>query len=208
MAWRTEIRASGPVVEKLRALCLSFPETSETSSWGHPNFRAGKRTFAAFERVKGRPSIAFSSRAAGGRPPASSQGLFCHAIWSRPMGQSLGRCRSRLEARRPASSTKLRPCCAETNAARFRCVLRRQIARQPPRDPPGGGSEAPRCEAFVVRNRARTTETLRGKRSSRTRSATMCTVHGHDPTPGPGPRLAVETRTRRSSGLGGFSRSG
>ena len=47
------------ILQRLRALCLSFPETSERSSWGHPNFRAGKKTFAAFERVKGRPSIAF-----------------------------------------------------------------------------------------------------------------------------------------------------
>ena len=50
---------SGRVLQKLRKLCLAFPETSETSSWGHPNFRAGKRTFAAFERVKDRTSIAF-----------------------------------------------------------------------------------------------------------------------------------------------------
>jgi predicted DNA-binding protein (MmcQ/YjbR family) len=50
---------SRPIVQKLRALCLVFPESSETASWGHPNFRAGKRTFAAFEIVKGRPSIAF-----------------------------------------------------------------------------------------------------------------------------------------------------
>ena len=50
---------SGTVLTKLRAACLSLPETSETASWGHPNFRAGKRTFAAFERVEGRPSIAF-----------------------------------------------------------------------------------------------------------------------------------------------------
>jgi predicted DNA-binding protein (MmcQ/YjbR family) len=28
-------------------------------SWGHPNFRAGKRTFAAIEIIGGRPSIAF-----------------------------------------------------------------------------------------------------------------------------------------------------
>ena len=47
------------VLQRLRASCLSFPETSERSSWGHPNFRAGRKTFAAFERVKGRPSIAF-----------------------------------------------------------------------------------------------------------------------------------------------------
>jgi predicted DNA-binding protein (MmcQ/YjbR family) len=44
---------------RLRSLCLSLPETSERASWGHPNFRAGKRTFVAFERVKGRASIAF-----------------------------------------------------------------------------------------------------------------------------------------------------
>jgi predicted DNA-binding protein (MmcQ/YjbR family) len=50
---------SRPIVGKLRALCLAFPETSETASWGHPNFRAGKRIFSAFEIVKGRPSIAF-----------------------------------------------------------------------------------------------------------------------------------------------------
>jgi predicted DNA-binding protein (MmcQ/YjbR family) len=47
------------VLQRLRELCLSFPETSDRSSWGHPNFRAGKKTFATFERVHGRPSIAF-----------------------------------------------------------------------------------------------------------------------------------------------------
>jgi predicted DNA-binding protein (MmcQ/YjbR family) len=46
-------------IERLRAPCLSYPEASETSSWGHPNFKAGKKTFVAFESVKGRPSIAF-----------------------------------------------------------------------------------------------------------------------------------------------------
>jgi hypothetical protein len=49
--------ASRPVVERLRSLCLTLPETSERSSWGHPNFRAGRKTFAAFEIVRGRPSI-------------------------------------------------------------------------------------------------------------------------------------------------------
>ena len=44
---------------RLRSLCLALPETTETGSWGHPNFKAGKKTFVAFERVKGRPSIAF-----------------------------------------------------------------------------------------------------------------------------------------------------
>ena len=46
-------------IDRLRELCLAYPETSETASWGHPNFKAGKKTFVAFEHVKGRPSIAF-----------------------------------------------------------------------------------------------------------------------------------------------------
>jgi predicted DNA-binding protein (MmcQ/YjbR family) len=46
-------------LKRLRSLCLSLPETSETTSWGHPNFKAGTKTFVAFERVKGRASIAF-----------------------------------------------------------------------------------------------------------------------------------------------------
>ncbi len=51
--------ANEQTLERLRSLCLSLPETSETSSWGHPNFKAGKKTFVAFERVKERASIAF-----------------------------------------------------------------------------------------------------------------------------------------------------
>ena len=46
-------------LHRLRALCLALPETSERSSWGHPNFKAGSKTFVAFERVQGRASIAF-----------------------------------------------------------------------------------------------------------------------------------------------------
>jgi len=49
---------------RLRRLCLALPETSETASWGHPNFRVGKRTFAAFEWFDGRPSIAVRLTAA------------------------------------------------------------------------------------------------------------------------------------------------
>jgi predicted DNA-binding protein (MmcQ/YjbR family) len=42
-----------------RTACLALPDTSETASWGHPNFRAGRRTFCTFETIGGRPSIAF-----------------------------------------------------------------------------------------------------------------------------------------------------
>ena len=47
------------VLPRLRALCLSLPETRERSSWGHPNFLAGKKTFVTFEPGKSGPSIAF-----------------------------------------------------------------------------------------------------------------------------------------------------
>ena len=47
------------VFARARKACLALPETTEASSWGHPNFRAGKRTFCAFELIGGRPSIAF-----------------------------------------------------------------------------------------------------------------------------------------------------
>ena len=47
------------LLQRIRRQCLSFPESSEKASWGHPNFRAGKRTFVTFEWIKSRPSIAF-----------------------------------------------------------------------------------------------------------------------------------------------------
>jgi predicted DNA-binding protein (MmcQ/YjbR family) len=47
------------VLKRLREHVLSLPETNETDSWGHPNFRAGKRTFLTFEPIRGRPTIAF-----------------------------------------------------------------------------------------------------------------------------------------------------
>jgi len=40
-------------LRRVRKYCLSLPESSEVGSWGHPNFRAGKRTFAAYEWIKG-----------------------------------------------------------------------------------------------------------------------------------------------------------
>lgn len=46
-------------LDRLRTLCLRYPEASEANSWGHPNFKAGKKVFVAYEPIKGRPSIAF-----------------------------------------------------------------------------------------------------------------------------------------------------
>lgn len=51
--------STDPVLQRLRTLSAALPQTNETSSWGHPNFRVGKRTFATFELIGGRSSIAF-----------------------------------------------------------------------------------------------------------------------------------------------------
>jgi predicted DNA-binding protein (MmcQ/YjbR family) len=47
------------ILEELRTLCLSLPETMERNSFGHPNFVAGEKTFVTFEQFNRRPSIAF-----------------------------------------------------------------------------------------------------------------------------------------------------
>jgi predicted DNA-binding protein (MmcQ/YjbR family) len=43
---------------RVRTLCLSLPDTTETDSWGHPNFRTGKKAFVTLETHRGRPSVA------------------------------------------------------------------------------------------------------------------------------------------------------
>ena len=48
-----------PVFARARRLCLALPETTESVSWDHPNFRAGRKTFCTFEIIRERPSIAF-----------------------------------------------------------------------------------------------------------------------------------------------------
>lgn len=56
----TSSKAGDSALSRFRTVCLSLPETTEAGSFGHPNFRAGKRTFAAFEWIKARPSLAFN----------------------------------------------------------------------------------------------------------------------------------------------------
>jgi predicted DNA-binding protein (MmcQ/YjbR family) len=71
-----------PIFARARRACLVLPDTRETSSWGHPNFRAGKRTFCAFELIGGRPSIAF--RLAADHPELRLR----RDIFSTPYGRS------------------------------------------------------------------------------------------------------------------------
>lgn len=53
-------RTHEAIAARVRDICFSLPGVSETDSWGHPNFRVGGRTFAAFEIIDGRPSVAFN----------------------------------------------------------------------------------------------------------------------------------------------------
>ena len=48
------------VLTRLRRTCLALPEVYETTSFGHPTFRAGKsgkKTFAVFENYRGEDTI-------------------------------------------------------------------------------------------------------------------------------------------------------
>lgn len=38
-------------LKRLRAICLGIPDAVETSSWGHANWRVGKKLFATFEET-------------------------------------------------------------------------------------------------------------------------------------------------------------
>src|SRR5690349_1151370 len=56
---RKEVSRSVEAYEKVRTLCLSLMGTTETTSWGHPNFRAARRAYVTLETHKDRPTIAF-----------------------------------------------------------------------------------------------------------------------------------------------------
>ena len=49
----------GKVLQCLRDICLSLPETRETIKWGNPSFDAGKTTFAVLDKYDGKHCIAF-----------------------------------------------------------------------------------------------------------------------------------------------------
>lgn len=47
------------VLERLRKICLSFPESKETITWGEPHFRVREKIFAGYGEANGKPSIGF-----------------------------------------------------------------------------------------------------------------------------------------------------
>ena len=46
-------------LERLRQICLAFPEVSEGQSFGAPTFKAGKKTFVEFNTYSGGPAALF-----------------------------------------------------------------------------------------------------------------------------------------------------
>ena len=54
----TMAKKESAFLKRLRAVCLALPEAEETVTWGHPTFRAGRKTFAVYETYKGIPSLA------------------------------------------------------------------------------------------------------------------------------------------------------
>ena len=44
---------------RMRSICLSFPDTKETPTWGTPHFRVGEKIFAGYGDEKGKASIGF-----------------------------------------------------------------------------------------------------------------------------------------------------
>lgn len=49
-----------PLVERVRAICLPYPEATEVEAWGRPTFRAGKKIFTFVGSTSERPySIVF-----------------------------------------------------------------------------------------------------------------------------------------------------
>ena len=50
------------ILVKLRAICLALPETKETFTWEHPNFRVGEKIFCSYSDENGtRRNIGFKT---------------------------------------------------------------------------------------------------------------------------------------------------
>jgi predicted DNA-binding protein (MmcQ/YjbR family) len=48
-------------LQKVRSVCLALPGVTETTSYGHPTGKAGRKTFAVFERYRGDWSVALKA---------------------------------------------------------------------------------------------------------------------------------------------------
>ena len=63
------------IYERLKKSCLELPETSEAISWGHPNFRVGKKIFAAIGKGHGHDGLHIAFKALYSREGVFAQRL-------------------------------------------------------------------------------------------------------------------------------------
>jgi predicted DNA-binding protein (MmcQ/YjbR family) len=50
---------SSRILENIRKICLSLPDTKETFTWGSPHFRVGEKIFAGLGDEDGKPVLGF-----------------------------------------------------------------------------------------------------------------------------------------------------
>jgi predicted DNA-binding protein (MmcQ/YjbR family) len=48
-----------PRLAGIRKICLSFPDTKETMTWGKPHFRVGEKIFAGYSEENGKQLVGF-----------------------------------------------------------------------------------------------------------------------------------------------------
>ena len=69
MEWRNRPKVTqAKLLPRLRRICLRLPGSVETTSWGHPTFKAGGKTFCVIETYKGH--LTFCFRLSGGEQAA------------------------------------------------------------------------------------------------------------------------------------------
>ena len=64
------------LLPRLRRICLRLPGTLETTSWGHPAFKAGGKTFCVIETYKGHLTLCFKLPAADAAAALSDARFF------------------------------------------------------------------------------------------------------------------------------------
>jgi predicted DNA-binding protein (MmcQ/YjbR family) len=58
MAWNHPrvIDPQHPLVQRIREICMAYPEAAEVEAWGRPTFRAGKKIFVMVSASMDRPN--------------------------------------------------------------------------------------------------------------------------------------------------------
>ena len=78
----TVIDPADPLVERVRAICMAYPEAAEVLAWGRPTFRAGKKIFVMMASSMDRPySIVFKPDADERRALLQGSRIFSPPYW-------------------------------------------------------------------------------------------------------------------------------